>query len=433
MKNKYDKWLEREMKVWEEAGLVDVDTIRQIDTYYREKQENDPHKLGAILGILGSILIGLGIILILAKNWDLFPRGAKVTLSFLPFLIGSFLGMITLKTHLSNWLKEAAAIFTTIGIVTAVVMSGQIYHVITEEWLLFFIITLLTLPLIYLYHSTVTLAAYLVLGSICMFMTDLTGLWVKIALGVMIIGGSVPYIVRGYKKDRLNTETGWANAFLALAGFAFITSLRDNGVLLRELYIVYFILLVGIDGLLYEEDISLGMRPFAIVGNIGLYITLFVFTFKEFWVYIDTRNVGGEYLSIIVLLLGVAIGITIRLIKTKRDFTKRIFIYLIAAVMIITFRLLGLLNADSAVLFTILLNLIFVLLSLITLREGISYSSSGRMNMGLLLLAALTIARFFDSEFSFLIKGIVFIACGVIFLLANFYLIKKRKKELRNV
>ncbi|WP_070000861.1 DUF2157 domain-containing protein [Cellulosilyticum sp. I15G10I2] len=433
MKSKYDRWLTREMKTWREIGLVDTDTVTKIEGYYNERVIQESNKLGGVLGILGFILIGLGIILILAKNWDLFPRGAKVTLSFLPFLIGSLMGMIVLKKHISGWIKEAIAVFTTIGIVTAVVMSGQIYHIIAEEWMLFFIITLLTLPLIYLYDSTLTLAAYLILGSICMFMTDLIELWIKLGLGISIIGASIPYVIKWYKKDRVNIETSWSSAFIALAGFLFITSLVHDGVLLRELYIVYFILILGIDAGLYEEDVSLGTRPFAVIGNIGLYIMLFIFTFKEFWYYIDTSNVAGEYMIIIAFFLVITIGIVIGLIKLKRNFTKRIYIYLIAVIMIITFRVLGLLNPHTSSVLAILLNIFFVTLAFITLKEGINYSSQGRMNMGLLLLAAITIARFFDSEFSFLVKGIVFITCGAVFLLANFYLMKKRKKELRNV
>jgi len=433
VKNKYDKWLAHEMETWEKIGLADTDTIEKITTYYTAKEENEPSKLGAILGILGTILIGLGIILILAKNWDYFPRGSKVVISLVPFLIGSFVGMFVIKKSHSGWIKEATAIFTTLGIVTAVVMSGQIYHVMAPDWVLLFIITLLTLPLIYLYDSTLTLAAYLAIGSICMFTTDLADLWIKLVLGIVIIGASMPYVIRRFKKDKLSFETGWCNAFEALAGFAFITSLIYNGVLLRELYIAYFILLVAIDTLLYEETLSFTMRPFAIVGNIGLYITLFIFTFSEFWRYVDTRNVNLEYMVIITILLGVAIAIILRLIKVKRDFTKRLFIYLAVVFMIIAFRLLGLFGDEPSVVLTVLLNAFFILLAIMTLREGITYRSISRMNIGLILLAAITLARFFDSEFSFLVKGIVFIICGVIFLLANSYLAKKRKKEITHV
>jgi uncharacterized membrane protein len=433
VKNKYDKWLVREMETWEKEGLADRGTIEKITAYYKAKEENEPNKLGAILGVLGSILIGLGIILILAKNWGYFPRGVKVTISLIPFLIGSFGGIFIIKKGVSGWIKEAAAIFTTIGILTAVVMSGQIYHILVDEWVLFFIITMLSLPLVYLYGSTLDLAAYLVLGSLCMFMTDLTDLWTKVILGMIIIGASIPFVKVRYNKDKFGFETGWCQVFLALAGFAFISSLAYNGVLLRELYFTYFILLVGLDALLYEDTLAFTMRPFAVVGNIGLYITLFVFTFSEFWRYVDTSNVNWQHMLIIVLFVGVVIGIIAKLITSKRDFTKRLFIYFIAIAMIIGFRLFGLLGNESSVILAVVLNIIFISLSIMTLREGIIYSSMSRMNIGLMLLAAITLARFFDSEFSFLVKGIVFIICGVIFLLANLYLAKKRKKEMTHV
>jgi uncharacterized membrane protein len=433
MKNKYNKWLFEEMRKWQETGLVDRETEIKIKAYYKQKENSEPSRLGAMLGVLGTILIGLGIVLILAKNWNEFPRAAKVAISLLPFLIGSIGGLYVIKTEIHGWLRQAAAIFTTIGIVAAVSMNGQIYHVITDEWVLFLMMAVLTLPLVYLYHSTVTLAAYFLLGTICMFLIQRTDLWFKAAVGVLLIGMSIPYIIGCYKKDKLNIETIWCNILLALSGFSFITSLTSHDILLREVYIAYFILLIALDALLYEEIILPSSRPFAVLGNVGIYILLFIFTFSGFWDYIDSRYLNLEYMCMIGLLLAAAFVLTAWLIRTKRRFTRRLFVYLMIASLVIVFRLAGLLESDFEVLLPITLNVCFLFLAVNTLRQGIMDSSISRMNRGLFLLTALIIARFFDSEFSFLIKGIVFIVCGIVFLISNLYLTKKRKKEITNV
>ncbi len=433
MKSKYDKWLSHEMKMWQENGLIDAETATKINSYYLNKERHGSIHLGAILGVLGFILIGLGIVLILAKNWDFFPRGVKVLISLLPFLTGSFAGMIILKRRIEGWILEAISIFTTIGILTAIVMSGQIYHIITDEWLLFLIACLLSLPLIYLYDSLLTLGAYLILASMCLFMSDLTILWVRFGFSIILIGLCVPYAMKHYRKDKLSLITGWNQAFIATSGMVFILSLAETGAVLRELYLIYFILLMGIDKILYQHESFPRVRILSILGHIGFYITLFICTFKEFWYYFYLSEVGWQYEGIIIVFWLAALLTAIWPVLRKCDFDKKDILYLLAAAIVIVFRWTGLLDTDASVIITILFNIIFIILSLMMVREGIVGSNMGHMNIGLLLLTALIIARFFDSEFSFLVKGIVFILCGTIFLLTNLYLIKRRIREADHV
>ena len=49
-------------------------------------------------------------------------------------------------------------------------------------------------------------------------------------------------------------------------------------------------------------------------------------------------------------------------------------------------------------------------------------------NLGMLVVAILAIARFFDSEFEFAVRGIAFIAIGLGFLATNFVVFKKRAR-----
>jgi hypothetical protein len=53
------------------------------------------------------------------------------------------------------------------------------------------------------------------------------------------------------------------------------------------------------------------------------------------------------------------------------------------------------------------------------------------MNAGLLVLAALIMARFFDSQFGFVIRGIAFIVLGVGFLAANVYLVRRARRGVQ--
>ncbi len=72
------------------------------------------------------------------------------------------------------------------------------------------------------------------------------------------------------------------------------------------------------------------------------------------------------------------------------------------------------------------MNCYALLLGIDILARGIRTNSIARANFGLLLIAALAICRFFDSDLSFVTRGVGFIVVGLGFLVANVLLFKRR-------
>ncbi|MCK5242835.1 hypothetical protein KAR34_10315 [bacterium] len=58
---------------------------------------------------------------------------------------------------------------------------------------------------------------------------------------------------------------------------------------------------------------------------------------------------------------------------------------------------------------------------------GVQLKKLSLSNGGLLLVALLVVTRFFDSDMSFLGRGLVFVIIGAIFLGINIYIIKQKK------
>jgi hypothetical protein len=79
----------------------------------------------------------------------------------------------------------------------------------------------------------------------------------------------------------------------------------------------------------------------------------------------------------------------------------------------------------------ILANLHFLGFGLGVVLLGVRSGRLGTLNAGMLLLAALIVARFFDQDIGFVVRGVAFIVMGLGFLIANI-LISRRGREVRH-
>ncbi len=65
-----------------------------------------------------------------------------------------------------------------------------------------------------------------------------------------------------------------------------------------------------------------------------------------------------------------------------------------------------------------------------TLVRGLRGSRFVEANVGLVIIAALAIARFFDTDLGFVTRGVAFVVVGLGFLAANLMLFRKRSPAL---
>ena len=103
---------------------------------------------------------------------------------------------------------------------------------------------------------------------------------------------------------------------------------------------------------------------------------------------------------------------------------KNLMISLFGAVPILAI-LAYFLKGQSTVLPLIIFNVYLLVLSLSRIVFGVRHNSLAVINSGMLILAMLIIARFFDSDIGFIIKGLVFIIVGIGFLAGNIILARR--------
>jgi hypothetical protein len=76
---------------------------------------------------------------------------------------------------------------------------------------------------------------------------------------------------------------------------------------------------------------------------------------------------------------------------------------------------------------SLLVNFYALVLGAELIARGLQANSFVRANFGLLIIAALAIARFFDSDLGFISRGMGFIFVGVMFLLGNWMFFRKQQ------
>ena len=113
-----------------QAGVISESTAIKIEEYYRSKKTPVSNNFFLVSGILGAILVGLGVILILAHNWDTLSRELKLFFAFLPLVSAQALcGYALLKKRDSDAWREVAATLLFFGVAASIALVSQIYNI----------------------------------------------------------------------------------------------------------------------------------------------------------------------------------------------------------------------------------------------------------------------------------------------------------------
>ena len=144
------------------AGIISEETANSIQDYYKAKSGSPANRLFVVFGILGATLVGLGIILIIAHNWDELSRPTKTGIAFLPLLIGQVLcGYALVKKRSNTTWRESAAAFLFFSVGASISLVSQIYHIPGDLSAFMLTWMLLCFPLIYVMRSSIASLLYL--------------------------------------------------------------------------------------------------------------------------------------------------------------------------------------------------------------------------------------------------------------------------------
>ena len=151
--------LDRKLARWESAGLIDGATRARIRAF--EQSERGPIALYA-LGVLGAGTVALGILSVIAANWDGIPGTVKLAADL---LIGLGLAVATYLAvrRGAGWPVEVLVTVFWGFTLASIALVGQVYQLTAPMYQALLAWTVATLPLVLL-GSSQALAALAVAG-----------------------------------------------------------------------------------------------------------------------------------------------------------------------------------------------------------------------------------------------------------------------------
>lgn len=267
------------------AGIITQKTADKILDHYKNKSSSSTNRLLIVFGILGAILVGLGIVLIVAHNWDELSRATKIFFAFLPLVIRQFLcGFSLLKRQNSLLWRESSSAFLFFAVGTSISLVSQVYNL--PGSLSSFLLTsmLLCLPLIYLMQSSTTSLLYL-LGITCYACEAYWSYqpekpyqyWILLFL-------ALPHYYRLQKKKPEINFTIFHHWLIPLSVVITLGTLAENTAAL--MYVAYFSLfgwyyLLGNKNFFANQNLR--NNGYLIIGALGTIVLLLNLSFDGFW------------------------------------------------------------------------------------------------------------------------------------------------------
>ena len=436
MNKKAVRWLYAELPALIDEGIVTPEAADRLRMRYGSAEDESRVPLALVVcSVLGAVLIGLGIILMLAHNWEFMSRPVRTVLSFLPLVIGQALVAFALlrKPNSVAW-AEGAGTFLALAIGSSIALIGQTYHLPGDPGAFMLTWLLLGLPIVYVLNASMPAVLYMAgttAWTAYMQNAHSATIWFY-PMAALI----VPHLVHAYRRDILGIRSTWLS-WAVVVSLCIVTGLAlDKS--LPGLWIVVYTSLFAVmylAGAWASENTGRFWRnPYRTVGSSGIVVLAFMFSYewpwKEIgWRYYRTRYDYENWYAIPDYLLLTALFIAAMLLLARAVQHGNLGVVPLggAPVLALVAYLIGAGNPDN-LLSPLLFNLYVLAAGVGVTANGLRTGHLGIVNGGLAILSGWIIARFFDVDMGFVARGIAFILLGVAFLSTNLVMMRRRRK-----
>lgn len=434
--SKPTRWLLAEIDRWTEDQIISREQADRIRERYTAPIAGPPWGL-LVFASAGALVIGLGIILLLAYNWDQISKSGKLALVF-GAVLGAHLGGLWLyrKGGWQRRLGEACSLLGTMLYGAGIWLVAQVYHIDEHYPNGFLLWALGALALAWILESiphallaTVLLTFW---GGAEVFHFHTPNLWALLLIAV----GLAPLAWR--KKSALLLATVLAAIELLLTA-----NLIDYGGSARAFTseLGLSVLLISAARLTQAKcpSFSAGADVLAFFGFGGFFLCTYILGFHDAaddllnWARSPDRVPPGSAAAVhcwsLFVLAAFGWGTIAWQSIGRRRFQVAMEEWLVPIALLHAYGLAaaGLGNSANARFIAGSFNLILLGIAVMWMWRGCRESQLRPTVVGSLLLAAVVLARYFDLFQSLATRGFAFIVLGGIFLAEALYYRKNRR------
>lgn len=450
MKRNQCELILREAQTWQSEGIIDATALAQLEARYAPFLQGRATPLrNIILLSMGALLISLGIVSLLAANWDQLSRPMRTAIAFTPLLLSIGAWLYGRVNNISTRAyQEPLGIFWTLSIGSGIAIISQTYQISGSVDNFVMTWALLTLPILYsTLAATPTVSYFALLFSwVCISAqrgTNSQLYWLLILLAIPAIRTIRAHAPHG---PRLALSL-WPSALLSVAALGFTLEKALPG-LWTIIYASAFAVLYFGGLLLEERNASQWNAPMHTLGLSGLAVLLYLLTFQWPWKKIGwgcwrSDRITSPWqmtfdfaltllLPLIVILLGIMIFRKWRQQNPHPTLTTLKLNQSLWGASPLPVAIVYALTSNSATQMapSLIMTAWLALLALTTLAAGLAQQQLRTINGGVLLFLSIVLGKFFTDEYSFTARGLALLLCGALFFTINWFASRRLRNPL---
>lgn len=410
-------WLVRELPRLVDAGVVDAPAAERLRAHYAAAAGTQGFWGRVLFPVLGALLVGLGILLLVAHNWDQLSRGARLALAFAPLLAGQLACSWTLlRAPTSRAWREGSAAFTALAFAAALALVSQIYHLPGDLDRYLLTCSLIALPLVYVLDASLVAVLCAAGFSGWAFASPDRGTSLFTIVGLFAL--LAPHV---WGQARREPQGLRLSLLLAALVPLFFAAVLDGLPHLPRLGLWWLAelgaILVTVEALRVRAALPLWRCPLALYGGSATALAALIGSFPDVW-----RDgwwaLSQQQLPQAWALLGA--GLALLAVLAWRAWQRGNRLSAVQAFPALLISVVA--TTDSrplAVMLALLLSAYLLALGLALIRHGIQARETGLATRGLFLITLLVLLRFVDTEWSFTARGVAFVLIGTLFIAAN--------------
>lgn len=396
-------------------GILDERSAERLTAYYPLPAARDYGKRMILcFGILGALLVGGGLLMIVAHNWDKISIAGRLMIAYLPLLLSWGLGGFVLaKKKVQTVWKEAVSVLILASLGAGIGVVSQQYHSTGTLAELTAVLLIFDIGLIYFFNSSSALLLFA--AGFAVLLNDETvfgtaPFYILLALLLPVLWRIV-YILR---------HKPWGGAALCcrialtfmLCMITLSASDSDDARLIPYLWAVLSACLLRF-GLLSARVSR--FNPFLLAGLAGMLIECSIFTFYDPWeglAPLDISRLGhvGIAAGSLATLLYSVIGWT----SIMKDDKFIVWIPLIFPLLV-----LGNIACPMGAVSCVIFNGYLAFSGIYLLTRGVRRRRMWFVNFGMGILLLLIFLRFCGGSENYLVIGSAFVVSGLVFFAVN--------------